>query len=301
MFKKPFKIKHNTQLKGSSRLHLLAACPEGKTLELKKTKYKKLSSFLEEMESLQLIKLETVSKGVLVISSINNDHEYLKTFSKTYSHIAEEDKKPSENEQATTTLRVEEKYCVNASTLPLFSLYLYKKQDVITKESVRNCIRDYVEKQNLADSKDKRMIVLDGVLKKIVGGGESSVNWAQLNEAVIKKLGDCYSVHTADRSTALVKGKLSPIDIQVGTRSCNKKVTLVNNLELYGINMKEFCQECQHGVAASTTINHPPSLKGAQVQVQGNQVAFVSKLLMEKYNIPKRMIRGMENIPKKKK
>ncbi|RZF42404.1 hypothetical protein LSTR_LSTR004212 [Laodelphax striatellus] len=282
------------------RLHLLAACPESKSLELKKTKYKKLSNFLEEMEGLQLIKLETVSKGVLGISSINYDHESLKTFSKTYSHIEAEDKKPDENEQTTATLRVEEKYCVNAATLPLFSLYLYKKQDVITKDSVRNCIRDYVERQNLVDPNDKRLIRPDDVLKKISGQSES-VGWAQLIEAVTKKLGDCYSVHAPDRSTAVVKGKLSPIDIQVGTRSCNKKVTLVNNLELYGINIKEFCQECQHGVAASTTINHPPSLKSAQVQVQGNQVAFVSKLLMEKYNIPKRMIRGMENIPKKKK
>lgn len=57
------------------------------------------------------------------------------------------------------------------------------------------------------------------------------------------------------------------------------QVTLVNNLELYGINLAEFSRECQHGVAASTTINNLPSAKSAQLQIQGNQVLFVGKIL----------------------
>lgn len=56
-------------------------------------------------------------------------------------------------------------------------------------------------------------------------------------------------------------------------------MTLVNNLELYGINLAEISRECQHGVAASTTINTLPSAKSLQLQIQGNQVLFVAKLL----------------------
>ena len=58
------------------------------------------------------------------------------------------------------------------------------------------------------------------------------------------------------------------------------QVTLINNLELYGINIQEFARECQHGVAASTSISPVPGKKSLQLLVQGNQVLFVGNLLM---------------------
>lgn len=56
-------------------------------------------------------------------------------------------------------------------------------------------------------------------------------------------------------------------------------MTLVANLELYGVDVAEFSKECQRGVAASTTINPLPGRKGVQLQIQGNQVRFISQLL----------------------
>jgi translation initiation factor 2D len=58
------------------------------------------------------------------------------------------------------------------------------------------------------------------------------------------------------------------------------QVTLINNLELYGINIQEFARECQHGVAASTSISSVPGKKSLQLLIQGNQVLFVGNLLM---------------------
>lgn len=63
------------------------------------------------------------------------------------------------------------------------------------------------------------------------------------------------------------------------------QVTLVNNLELYGIDVFKFSKECQHGVAASTTINDIPNAQNRQVQIQGSQIPFVYKLLTGKYII----------------
>lgn len=57
------------------------------------------------------------------------------------------------------------------------------------------------------------------------------------------------------------------------------QVTLVNNLEAYGINIEEFSRECQKGVAASATINQINGMKGSQLQIQGNQVNFLEKIL----------------------
>ena len=45
--------------------------------------------------------------------------------------------------------------------------------------------------------------------------------------------------------TVVQKGKLEPVEMILGTRSGNKKVTLVHNLDIYGIDMNEFAHKCQ--------------------------------------------------------
>ena len=102
------------------------------------------------------------------------------------------------------------------------------------------------------------------------------------------------------------KGKLEPIEMTLGTRSGNKKVTLIHNLDIYGIDMSEFSHKCQIGVAASTAIHEAPNKKRAgghpvmELLIQGNQVAFASKLLIDEYKVPRKFIRGTELAAKKK-
>lgn len=55
-------------------------------------------------------------------------------------------------------------------------------------------------------------------------------------------------------------------------------MTLVRNLEVFGINLKEFSKECQK-IGASATIVNEPGQKVPSVLVQGNQVLHVHKLL----------------------
>lgn len=100
----------------------------------------------------------------------------------------------------------------------------------------------------------------------------------------------------------------------------------MNNLETFGINLKEFSKECQN-IGASATITDDPGKKTPSVLVQGNQILYVYKLLTgeslrfqslisysfaseiilpfitfaEKYQIKKNYIRGLEFAPKKKK
>lgn len=62
-------------------------------------------------------------------------------------------------------------------------------------------------------------------------------------------------------------------------------MTLINNLEAYGVNMEEFSRECQRGVAASATINQVEGLKSSQLQIQGNQVVFIEKILTGEFNV----------------
>lgn len=101
-------------------------------------------------------------------------------------------------------------------------------------------------------------------------------------EKVCESMRSCYKVKTGTEEI-VNKGKVSPITISVGIRSGNKKVTLVDNLELFGIRLPDFAKECQHGVAASTSISRPPGKKSDQLLVQGNQVTFVYELLTGEY------------------
>ena len=62
----------------------------------------------------------------------------------------------------------------------------------------------------------------------------------------------------------------------------SSQVTLVYNVHIYGIDEAEFAHQIQVGVAASTSVGpaeHKPQ-GTTQVLVQGNQVAFIGKLLL---------------------
>ena len=115
-----------------------------------------------------------------------------------------------------------------------------------------------------------------------------------------------YSI-TQFGSTMVMKGKLDLIEMTLGKRSGNKKVTLIHNLDVFGIDVQEFGHKCQVGVAASSTVNEAANKKKSngspviEVLVQGNQVAFAGKLLLEHYRIPKKYIRGLELAVKPKK
>ncbi|KAF7281375.1 hypothetical protein GWI33_004856 [Rhynchophorus ferrugineus] len=120
-------------------------------------------------------------------------------------------------------------------------------------------------------------------------------------EKVCDSMKNCFKVNVGN-DEVINKGKVSPIVMNVSMRSGNKKVTIIDNLEAFGINIGDFAKECQHGVAASTSITpKPPGKKYDQLLVQGNQVIFVYNLLTEKYKIPKKYIQGLEKAPKKKK
>lgn len=98
-------------------------------------------------------------------------------------------------------------------------------------------------------------------------------------EKVFKSMKPYYAVSTDNQQGPVIKGKVQPITMVISNRSGNKKVTLVDNLELYGIPIQKFAKQCQHGVAASTSVLNVPGKKSQQLLVQGNQIHFIHKLL----------------------
>ena len=69
--------------------------------------------------------------------------------------------------------------------------------------------------------------------------------------------------------------------IWVMQRNLSIQVTLVHNLELFGIDPAEFAHGIQVKLACSTAVSPLPGKnKGMEVLIQGNQVTWVAELLI---------------------
>lgn len=270
--------------------HLLAACPPSKNVDVKKSRYKKLSVFLAEMKAKGIINT-SITKGVETLLSIKFDHPLVKTLVVTEEPIAAE---PVVSNSAV----VSECYRVTADVLPVLSKFGYEKGDVMKRADIRKCFTEYVKAEHLQDGKTLKLNPqLAGIMRT-----KAHQETVTMEDGINKFIGRMTHMHevTLAGNTLLHTGKLEPIDMRVTVRSGGKKVTLVNNLETFGINPKEFSKECQ-SIGASATITDDPGKKTPSVLVQGNQILYVYKLLTEKYQIKKNYIRGLEFAPKKKK
>lgn len=283
------------------KLHMIPACPSGKQLDLKRSSYRKLSKFLSAMENLDIIKVRELKKGVESIMAVNTNHPRLREFVNTEESSETVGEKCALSAAAVKPA-VFELYTVTALVLPLFSSFGFRKGDNLTLADIRKHVTDYVKTNRLQDPTKKSMVQVNAVLQAAIQNPNTvAVSWEDLIGSITGRMSRSYQMTFSGVKTVAQKGKLNPIDIQVGRRTGNKKVTLINNLELYGINIQEFARECQHGVAASTSISSVPGKKSLQLLIQGNQVLFVGNLLMDKYQIPKRYIQGLDNAARDKK
>ncbi|XP_033341458.2 eukaryotic translation initiation factor 2D isoform X1 [Megalopta genalis] len=268
--------------------HLMAACPPDKNIDIKKSRYKKLSVFLAEMKARGVINT-SITKGVESLLSIKFDHASIRRL------VILEEPAPVEPVVSNTAV-VSECYKVTADVVPILSKFGYEKGDVMKRAEIRKCFTEYVKNENLQDGK---ILKLNPQLAGIMKTKADQVT-VTMEDGINKFIGRMTHMHEVmlAGNKLLHTGKLEPIDMRVTVRSGGKKVTLVNNLETFGINPKDFSKECQN-IGASATITDEPGKKTPSVLVQGNQILYVYKLLTEKYQIKKNYIRGLEFAPKK--
>ena len=284
--------------------------PDHPNLDLKKTKWKKLSKFLSEKQSEGLITIKEPKKGVETITAINAEHAKIQEFK-----VVKYDKPVTSDNQTEDEFvppTITELYLVSGNDVILF----FKECGVakgtgMTPQDVRECIRNYVNKNELQNLNDKSIVNLDPVLAQaVLVKGENNVvtmKWDKLTSRITTKMSKGVAIQYGSSQPILLKGKLDLIEMTLGSRSGNKKVTLIHNLDVFGIDPKEFAHKCQVGVSASSTVNEAANKKKSngspviEVLVQGNQIAYAGKLLLEHYKINKKYIRGLELAKKSKK
>ncbi|XP_014678119.1 PREDICTED: eukaryotic translation initiation factor 2D-like [Priapulus caudatus] len=280
--------------------HMLPAVPPGARLDIKKSSYKKLSRFLQAMQREGLVSTKELTRGVDSLVAINHAHPRLRQFvvPPPQERVSAT---PEESKEVAGGPRVVEMFAVNAAVLPIFARQGYSKGAALAAADVREVVTEHVRR---ADGRQGALVAIDPSLADIVlprGDATTHLRWDELMRRVQTKMQPAHQVALPGREPFVRKGKLQPIALALHQRSGNKKVTLVSNLESFGIDPAEFAHEVQVGVACSTSVGPLPG-KGAlaQVLVQGNQVRFIAALLADKYKVNPRYVTGLEHAPKKK-
>ncbi|XP_017483706.1 PREDICTED: eukaryotic translation initiation factor 2D isoform X2 [Rhagoletis zephyria] len=268
------------------RLYVVPEAPQ--PIDLKKTKYKKLSNFLNEMIDEGFIVVREESKGVDKITAIDLDHPELVNFITDFKPT----KQPTDGELQDQPLfrsELTETYIITDATAPFFAKVNYKRGEAIPTAQIKKIVREYISKHNLPKADPSGgTIQLDETLERICDVKTASVS--QICGTLTRKME--YSFQMCELKSVAANKPL--IQMSLATRSGNKKVTLISNVECYGIIVPEFIKLCKQGAAASTTVVKLPHQKAEQLQIQGNQVRFVYNLLTETYKVPPKCILGLE-------
>ncbi|ALC46409.1 ligatin [Drosophila busckii] len=263
------------------RLYVVTEAAE--PIDLKKTRYKKLSNFLAEMVDQGFIVVREETKGVDKIMSVDLEHPELVNF------ITDVKKGEVSGGNAETPLfhsELKEMYIVSDATAAFFTKMNFKRGEGIPVAQLKKIVREYMSKHNLLDVQTK-LVKPDEVLLELYGDRQCSLSEA--TTLIASKMEHSYQMCSGKDTS----GK-PQIQMSLATRSGNKKVTLVSNIEAYGIIMAELIKLCKQGAAASTSIVKLPHQKHEQLQVQGNQVRFIYTLLTETYKVPPKCILGLE-------
>uniref|UniRef100_G3WZU7 Eukaryotic translation initiation factor 2D n=1 Tax=Sarcophilus harrisii TaxID=9305 RepID=G3WZU7_SARHA len=246
--------------------------PEGQQLDIKKSSYKKLSKFLHHMVKEEIVQVKELSKGVESIVAVNWKHPSITSFVVPESSPAAQSVQEDTKEKPYRAPDIRSLYCIPANMTSLFQASGHKKGNTLSGNEVREIIIDYAKKNNLVDANNKKCL---------------------------ERLKPAYEVTFYGQEPIVKKGKICPIEITLAHRTYNKKVTLIQNLEVFGLDPYSVASILQQRCQASATITPVPGSKDAiQVQIQGNQINHLSRLLLEEYDIPRKYIHGLEKAPK---
>ncbi|XP_027022536.2 eukaryotic translation initiation factor 2D [Tachysurus fulvidraco] len=289
------------------RKHMASCCPKGKNLDIKKSSYKKLSKFLQSMQKEHnLVRVKELSKGVDSIVEVDWKNPELCSFCVPLDwEPPEECGEDRENcEEVYKPPEITLLYGVTARLEPLFQDVRKKKGAVLQAHEVRGIITDYVKKNELVHDTNKSYVnispvLCDCLLDKSEYQEVEVLKWDDLFSRTLSRMQSCHQIQFPGQAPVVRKGQVEPIDITVASRGSNKKVTIIKNLEVFGIEPAVVADTLQRLVQASSVLHDVPGAKERQlVQIQGNQVHHVGKLLLEQYQIPRKYIQGLDKAPK---
>ncbi|NXF12626.1 EIF2D factor, partial [Smithornis capensis] len=289
------------------RSHMFSCCPAGQQLDIKKSSYKKFSKFLQCMQHQKILQVKELSKGVESIVEVDWKHPDIRAFAVPEglsSASAAQDSKSEDREQVYHAPEIIPLYGVSTKMIPLFQESGHRKGSILSSSEVRNIVINYVKTNDLVHETNKNFvkvnaILCDCLLDKSEQDEISHLTWDDLLSRCLERLQPLHQVTFFGQDPVVRKGNIEPIDITIAQRSSNKKVTIIKNLELYGLDPQSVANILQQRVQASATLTPVPGARDrVQVQIQGNQIHHLAKMLLEEFQLPRKHIRGLEKAPK---
>ncbi|XP_059188695.1 eukaryotic translation initiation factor 2D [Centropristis striata] len=289
------------------RNHMFACCPTGKQLDIKKSSYKKLSKFLQAMQKQHnLVRVKELTKGVESIVEVDWKNPELRSFRvpQETDVVAAPVQDGGEGDPPYHPPEITTLYSVSARLEPLFLDAQKRKGAILQPAEVRHIITEYVKKNELVDENNKNYvninpILCDCLLEKSEYQEVEALKWDDLFSRTLGRMQECYQVVFPGQAPIKKKGHIEPIDISVASRGSNKKVTLIKNLDVYGLDPAVVATALQRRVQASAVLQPIPGSKDkVLVQIQGNQIHQISNLLLDHYQIPRKYIQGLDKAPK---
>ncbi|XP_075385676.1 eukaryotic translation initiation factor 2D isoform X1 [Tenrec ecaudatus] len=284
--------------------HMFSCCPEGQQLDIKKSSYRKLSKFLQHMQREQIVQVKELSKGVESIVAVDWKHPRITSLVLAELSPTSQPVQEGSSEQPYHPPDIHSLYCVPASMTLLFQESGHRKGSFLEGSEVRKVIINYAKRNDLVDADNKNLVKLDPILSDcLLEKNEQhtvlTLPWDSLLTRCLDKLQSAYQVTFPGQEPIVRKGKICPIDITLAQRAANKKVTVVRNLEAYGLDPYSVAAILQQRCQASTTVSPAPGAKDSlQVQIQGNQVSHLGRLLIDEYQLPRKHVQGLEKAPK---
>uniref|UniRef100_A0A8C2X1B2 Eukaryotic translation initiation factor 2D n=1 Tax=Cyclopterus lumpus TaxID=8103 RepID=A0A8C2X1B2_CYCLU len=272
------------------RNHMFSCCPSGTQLDIKKSSYKKLSKFLQAMQKQHnLVRVRELTKGVESIVEVDWKNRELRYFKVPEETDDEASPAPDRGDGAEPPYRPPEitaLYSVSSRLEPLFLDAKKRKGTILQPEEVRHIVTEYVKNNELVDENNKNYVTInptlcDCLLEKSEYQEVESLKWDDLFSRALGRMQECYQVVYPGHAPIRKKGHMEPIDISVASRGSNKKVTLIKNLEVYGLDPAAVGTALQRRVQASSVLQPIPGSKDkVLVQIQGNQIHQVGNLLI---------------------
>jgi translation initiation factor 2D len=290
--------------------HVLPNRPEGTTIELKATKYKKFGNYVKEQVQRGLLQVGPDKKSnnsnpdpIALLTGFWKQHDDLKGFTKI-ERVTDGDNGKAPK-QVLVTL-----YTIPAHWPPLLRLdpddvkavnatsEERKGTGMLTTPEVRRILEAYIQREELIVPGRPDQVQLDGpltdILYKTKQQAQSSpppperLSRKDLVTKFTSKLSPAYALveMPGSRITKLRKGQPPKVEIEVSMRQSRKFVTRVRGLEDYGVDPNYVSKDVAKRFACSATVETEapsgrPALKKGRVELifQGNLVDELEALL----------------------
>ncbi|ELR24014.1 eukaryotic translation initiation factor SUI1 family protein [Acanthamoeba castellanii str. Neff] len=280
--------------------YMLPARPEGTTLEIKRTSYKKLHTFLAEAAGKGLIQTRETSPGVIQLTAVNRSHDEYKEFRVNKEGGAQQKEEAGEEQKG---LHIEEIYKFTSALKPLLTAEAKPgtlQDDYWRAAEAKELLWAYVAREKLVPEKDKRVVRMDEYLAINVMGKKTFygdlIDRKTLAEKFLGKLKN-FSYVSRDGVGDVCKGAIAPVLIRTEQRQGRKVVTVLSGMETFLISADTLRTELAKKFAASTSMGDVEGKKNEgrkEILVQGDVIKATAEFLIQKYQVPKRFIQVMD-------